>query len=470
MKRSKTTPECGCGGFERRSFIKAAAGFAGSTLLGVMPFRAFAQKAQAGLTAANRNFIFVYFQGGWDQLLGFDPKDPTVFTPDRVPETHIMPGYDRIGDPTFSTMPVTPATRAGSPPPAMSFGPAIGRLADHYDQMCVIRGINMTTLAHEVGYRYFLTGKPPVGSSPRGSSVATEIVGQMVPAVPIPSLAYSIESYNEKYPGAANALRVSTSRDLLLTLAPSPIALDSQIEQQLLDFRGRPVACESQLYDSRGLVSTYTQAQTQVDIALASRLDNNFRFELAQNAGVRAQYGLPGAGPYDMPAGRAALAATAIKQGISQCVSITLQGNLDTHFGTQLNHANNLRAGFNALGDLFTDLRNSPHPAGGSFMDHTTVLVFSEFSRTPLINTAGGRDHHLTSSCLLAGAGVKHNVVIGASGDIDMAPGRIDFTTGAPSPINGLNIFPDNIIATVLASANLSWENLRMGPIPAALA
>jgi uncharacterized protein (DUF1501 family) len=468
VKRHKATPDCDCGGWNRRSFLKAAAGFAGTTLLGVMPFKAFAQ--QAGLSAAGRNFIFVYFQGGWDQLLAFDPKDPAVFTPDRVAETHIMPGYDRFTDASFPTAPVVPAVRPGADPSNIAFGPAIGRLADHYDQMCVVRGINMTTVAHEVGYRYFLTGKPPVGSSPRGSSVATEIVGQMSPAVPLPSIAYSIESYNDKYPGRANALKVANANDLLLTLSPSPTALDSQIEQQLLDFRGKPVTCESQLYDSRGLVSSYVEAEQDVKSALASRLDNTFRFERPENAAVRAQYGLPASPPYDTPAGRAALAATAIKQGISQCVTITLQGGLDTHFGTQTAHATNLRAGFNALGDLFTDLRNSPHPAGGSFMDHTTVLVFSEFARTPLINTAGGRDHHITGSCLLAGAGVKHNMVIGASGDIDMAPGRIDFNTGANSVLTGLNIFPDNIIATVLASAGLSWGNLRMGPIPAAIA
>ena len=466
MKRDKATPECDCGGFSRRSFLKLGTGFAGSTLLGVLPFQAFAQQA---LTAANRNFIFVYFSGGWDQLLAFDPKDPAVFTPDRVSETHIMPGYDRIGDPSFPIAPVVPNQRSGGPAPAVTFGPAVGRLADHYDLTCLVRGINMTTVAHEVGYRYFLTGKPPVGSAPRGSSVATEIVGQFAPAVPIPSLAYSIESYNEKYPGRANALNVSRSADLLSVLAPSTTALDSDIEKQLVDFRGRPVTCEAQLYDSRGLVSAYGQSQDQVKSALQSRLDNIFRFERPENAAVRAQYALPASGPYDTPAGRAALAATAIKQGISQCVTINLQGGLDTHFGTQLTHATQLRTGFNALGDMLTDLRGTAHPAGGNFMDHTTVLVFSEFARTPLINTAGGRDHHITSSCLLAGAGVKHNAVIGASGDIDMAPGRIDFATGASNALTGLNIFPDNIIATVLASAGLSYANLRMGPIPAAL-
>lgn len=469
MKRHQATPESERGGWNRRSFIKAAAGFGGATLLGVMPFRAFAQ--QAALTAADRNFIFVYFQGGWDQLLAFDPKDPAVFTPDRVAETHIMPGYDRFTDPTFPTMPVVPATRAGADPSNIAFGPAIGRLANHYDVMCVVRGINMTTVAHEVGYRYFLTGKPPVGSSPRGSSVATEIVGQLAPGVPLPSIAYNLESYNEKYPGRANALNVNNINDLINVLAPSTTQLDSEIEKQLVTFRGNPVTCEAQLYDSRGLVSAYGESEVQVKSALQSKLDNNFRFNLTpQNDAVRAAYGLPATGPYDTPAGRAALAATAIKQGISQCVSITLQGGLDTHFGTQTTHATNLRAGFNALGDLLTDLRSSAHPSGGSFMDHTTVLVFSEFARTPLINTAGGRDHHITGSCLLAGAGVKHNLVIGASGDIDMAPGRINFNTGAPDLLAGLNIFPDNIIATVLASANLSWANLRMGPLPAAVA
>ena len=44
------------------------------------------------------------------------------------------------------------------------------------------------------------------------------------------------------------------------------------------------------------------------------------------------------------------MVATALKNGISQCVSINLVGGLDTHFGTQTTHASNLRAGFDALG------------------------------------------------------------------------------------------------------------------------
>lgn len=456
-------------GIQRRQFLKAAAAFGGASILGGLPFRAFAQAAN--LAPADRCFVFCYFGGGWDVLLSLDPRDPNVFTPDRVAETRILPGYSLLSnDTSFPTTLVTPPQRAGGPAPALTFGPAIGRMADHYDLMCVVRGINMTTVAHDVGFRYFLTGKEPNGSAARGSTTATEIVGQMKPAVPVPNISYNLETYNDRYPGYANALRVSRSADLLLTLAPSPTPMDAEIERQLLALDGKKVTCEAQLYDSRGLVSQYRDSRGQMQTVLGNRLDNMFRFERPEHAALRAAYGLPATGPYDTSAGRAALVATALKQGISQCVSINLTGGLDTHFGTQLTHAVNQRAGWNALADLVTDLRGTAHPGGGNFMDHTTIVCFSEFSRTPLINATAGRDHHISSSCLILGAGFKHNLAFGRSGDVGMSAGLIDFATGLPDLNSGRNIFPDEVVATVLASAQLDYSITRTQPIRAILA
>jgi uncharacterized protein (DUF1501 family) len=257
---------------------------------------------------------------------------------------------------------------------------------------------------------------------------------------------------------------VARSADLILTLAPSPTALDSEIEKQLVNLRGQTVTCEADAYDTRGLVSQYRQSRSQMGNVLTQQLDNSFRFERAENAAVRAAYGLAATGPYDTAAGRAALIATALKKGISQCVSINLVGGLDTHFGTQLAHATQQRTGWNALGDLVTDLRSSPHPGGGNFMDHTTIAVFSEFSRTPLINGSGGRDHHISSSCLLVGAGIKHNLVFGKSGDVGLTAGRVSFETGLPDP-NGFNILPEDVVATVLGSAGLDYSITRTQPI-----
>jgi uncharacterized protein (DUF1501 family) len=143
---------------------------------------------------------------------------------------------------------------------------------------------------------------------------------------------------------------------------------------------------------------------------------------------------------------------------------MNLVGGLDTHFGTQVAHATTQRSGWNALADLVDDLRNSPHPSGGSFLDHTTLLAFSEFARTPLINGSGGRDHHISSSALLIGAGIRHNVVFGQAGDINMAPGVVNRTTGLPDP-KGVNIFPEDVVATVLASAKLDYAITRTQPL-----
>jgi uncharacterized protein (DUF1501 family) len=456
MKKNDPTPT------SRRTLLKAGAGFLGASLLGGMPFRTFAQAAS--LKPADRCFVFVYFSGGWDQLLAFDPRDPDVFTPERVAETRILPGYNLFTDGT-APFPITPA---GS---NITFGPGVANLAKHYKHMAVVRGINMTTLAHEEGMRYFITGKRPIGAAARGSSTATEIVGQLVPAVPIPSIAYGVESYNDRYAGSANALRVSRSKDLVDTLSPSKKRLDSQIETELLALGGEPVTCDEAALSAGGVGGSYHTSREQVQQVLLGGLNTAFDFALKPtNDAVRAFYGLSDTGPYDTAPGRAALVATALKLGISQCVSINLVGGLDTHFGTQTTHLTNLRTGFNALSLLVDDLERTTHPSGGNFMDHTTILVFSEFARTPLINATNGRDHHLTNSCLLMGAGVKHNRVFGHSGDIAMAPGLVDLKTGAKDSNNGENILPEHIIATVLASAGLDYSITRVEPLKPLLA
>jgi len=459
----------------RRTFLKAAAGFTGASLFGGLSFKAFAQQATT-LAPADHCFVFAYFSGGWDVLLSLDPRDPATFTAERISETRILPGYSLLsGDASYPTNVVKPQ---GS---NIDFGPAVGRMANHFDQMAIVRGINMATVAHEVGYRYFLTGKEPNGSSARGSTTATEIVGQMMPKVPVPNIAYNVETYNDHYPGYANALRVSSSNDLLLTLAPSPTALDSEIEKELVDMHGRRISCEADLYDSRGLVTQYRESQAQMQTVLGAQLDRYFRFEdsatdsaaiRAEKAALRTLYGLRPEGGNDArssAAARAALVATALKRGVSQCVSINITGGLDTHFGTQLTHANNQRAGWNALADLVTDLKQSPHPSGGTFMEHTTILIFSEFSRTPLINAAGGRDHHITNSAMLLGKGIKHNMVFGKSGDVGLSAGIIDHATGLPSA-SGYQILPDHVIATVMAAAGIDYSITRVEPLRGLLA
>ncbi len=170
-----------------------------------------------------------------------------------------------------------------------------------------------------------------------------------------------------------------------------------------------------------------------------------------------------------MPAARAAAAVQAIKSGMTQVASLMIGVGTDTHFVGNQGHAPLLYQGIRALTCMLDDLRSTPHDDGGTMLDHTTILAFSEFSRTPMYNNFGGRDHHITGSCMLAGAGIRGNTVVGASSNLGMGPMRYDFRTDRVSEA-GVTIQPEHIAATLLASAGLDPYVTRVDPIRALLA
>src|SRR5262249_39553178 len=103
-------------------------------------------------------FVFCYFSGGWDTLLCLDPRNF------QNPGGGIQPAYDRIAKNDKGVQAVLAADPTGLVKPAgsnITFGPAVGKLAALHDELCVVRGIDMGSLTHEVGRRYFVTGKFP---------------------------------------------------------------------------------------------------------------------------------------------------------------------------------------------------------------------------------------------------------------------------------------------------------------------
>ncbi len=160
------------------------------------------------------------------------------------------------------------------------------------------------------------------------------------------------------------------------------------------------------------------------------------------------------------PKGQAAIAAQALVRGVSQVVSIELANQLDTHDDEwSTDHAPRLRAGFDALADLIAYLETHVDGGGRPTWERTVLLAFSEFQRTPGLNARGGRDHHLASSCLVAGKGLRGNLVIGATDDAAYARQTIDLATGRVDPA-GVSIRPPDVHATILAAAGLPYDHI----------
>ena len=414
--------------------------------------------------AQDRYFIFCYFQGGWDALLGLDPRDPAVFRPDLQSDTLIQPGYNLLANIG------APSEVVSSGIDGLDFGPFIGNLADWSSRLAVVRGMSMDTLSHETGRRRFLTGKVPAGLQARGSSGATHLASWLGQNDPIPNLSAKVESYNVDQPVYATALKVNSVTDLVDILSPGENALPGEVGDRisaLLDEFGN---CET-TQASRVLTEALEQrlaAQALVD----QRLDLLFDFA-SNDADMVALRELYDFGTNDLSSSeaQAAMAVTALTSGVSRVVSFEATGNLDTHDNWALDHGPRLRDGFNLVATLTADLASRPYGnSGETWLDRTTIMGFSEFTRTPLLNDRGGRDHALMNNCFLLGGGIQGGQAIGATSDVGMAPQAVSLATGAVDS-GGDIIRPEHIWRALLHSIGVVDDvaDLRVEPLLALL-
>lgn len=409
--------------------------------------------------------LFVYFSGGYDQLLCLDPRDNTVF------------GADSAIDPAYATavashaeLTTALAETGGSgivQPGNVAYGLTMGRALDHHQDLSVVRGIDMGTLTHSVGMRHFLTGRFPAGLSPVGSSFPTVMVDQAGTGAAIPNLAVGVETYNSGLDPAASGLRLNNTADLAnvlraldetLTIPDATrAAIDSYVSKQ---------RCHDQNLDADQLVGDFIASREKAAALASGDLFEYFNFEDPSNPAISELYDAFGVMPNNAsqqlsgPVGEAMIAAQAITKEVSQAVSIQLATNLDHHDDTYEDHAGLLYDGFNALGDLISVLKSRSDANGTSYWDRTVMVVWSEFARTPKLNGRGGRDHHLASSCLVGGGShIRGDQVVGATSDDTFGTVAIDPATGAPTE-GGKTLTPADVHATVLEALGMNADHL----------
>lgn len=450
----------------RQVLFSLLAGSGLAALGGPRSWLTLAAKAQEASAESSHHFIFCYFGGGWDILLGLDPRDPERFNESNMDETFIQPAYWMLDDTTIDPVPVLS-------PEGVLFGPYIGELLNHSSKLSVVRGMSMDTLTHDAGRRRFLTGRPPTGINARGSSASTWLASLLGKGQTLPNLSARVESFNVDQPTYATALRVDSVSDLLKALRPGDYALSSFEEQQLdamlKTFADCPGAQKSSFYQEG-------EDARQGSLSLvADRMDSRFDFSAntTEMEAIRSHYGIPsGSSGLSSVQARAAMAVTAITQGLSRCVSMTLADGLDTHYSSwQTDQGPRQRSGFNLIARMIEDLEQRPYgETGDSWLDHTTILAFSEFSRSALVNGNGGRDHAITNAALLAGGGIRGGLAIGTSSDVGLAPSPTNLQTGLPDP-GGIILKPENVLRTLFTLAGVEDDvaDLRADPIWALL-
>lgn len=453
---------------KRRRFLQGlstmGAGAAGLGSLGTLLNTASA--AGPGLGYKDRHYVFVYFSGAWDILLSLDPRDPVQFADANISLTRIQPAYGMLnvagndGSPKFTT-------------DGTMFGPFIGDLINHWDKMAVIRGMSMETLTHSVGRRRFLTGKPPSGLQARGSSAATYFASLLGESEAIPNLAVRVESYNADQPNYATGLRTASVPDLVRALKKSDPTIDAKLDQLVDAMLAEQASCANAQASKTWQTGEASRAKSRQMVSSGYDTLFDFQANTPEMAALRSHYGIAGSGTAALQSvqAQAATAAVALKSGVSRVVSFEGASGLDTHFDEwQTVQGPRQEAGFNAVARLVEDLASSEYKGtGASWLDHTTIVGFSEFSRTPLINARGGRDHSLLNACFVLGAGVKGSSIIGASTDYAMEPQPVDLLTGTIG--DGEVILPEHVIMALLDDLGVDGDpfDLRVEPLKALL-
>ncbi|MEZ4467372.1 MAG: DUF1501 domain-containing protein [bacterium] len=198
-------------------------------------------------------------------------------------------------------------------------------------------------------------------------------------------------------------------------------------------------------------------------------LDGLFDFDARtpQMAELRDHFGF--ARTDTSPEVQAAFAAQAIMGGVSRCASIEVAQGLDTHFDEwEREQGPRQERGFNAVSRLLERLDATEYrDTGESWLAHTVVVGFSEFSRTSLLNDRGGRDHSLTNACFIGGGGIRGGRIIGRSSDVGLNPEKVDLRTGEASA-EGEILRPEHVLRTLLEEIGLGdAPDLRVPPVPA---
>ncbi len=384
-----------CDGVSRRDFLKI-----GGLALGGCSLRdLLAAEAAAGIKKSHKAVIMIYLVGGpphqdmWD----LKPNAPKEVAGPMQPTHTNVPGIE-ICD-------------------------LFPQLAQRADRFALIRSIVDSQADHDA-YQCFTGYKPgrtvPGGGWPQFGSAVGKVLGPLDRSVPpFASVCYTCTHgpYNEPGPGFLGVGQTPfqsqgpTRKDMVLNGVTSARLGDRRTLLTSMDRLRREV---DQANRFNGMDQINEQA---LNILTSSKLANAIDLT-KEDPRIVARYGtgnekdmIDGNGAPRVP--QSFLMARRLVEAGCRVVTVNYS-KWDWHGGSYNSIFNREKEDFpildNALSALMDDLRDR------GLEDDTTVLVWGEFGRTPVISSQVGRDHWpRVNSALIAGGGMQLGKIIGAT-------------------------------------------------------
>ena len=398
----------------RRQFLK----YLGSSGLSLaMPF----SLSNAQSAAPDRFWISVNAGGGWDPIYFIDPKGDRPRLDGRGPvNNYSVSAITSSGNIVF---PSSYPTQIDSPD-ANSTGHFANFFPKHANRLLVINGVDTQTNNHDAGSRYVWSGKIEDGYPSFGAIAAAA-------SAPTEPLAYISNGGYDNTASLVAPARIGEGEVFQQLAFPnasrpweeqgeqSPYFDDSiyaEIEKARLDRLNRLVNA-----------STLPLQKQQMNELLMSRVGDNNLNRLVQLLPERVSSGLEG---------QAEVAVAAFSSGIAVSANMHM-GGFDTHGNHDQNHSRRLTELLEGIDHLWTQIEQN------DLQDRVTVIVGSDFGRTPFYNDGNGKDHWNVISIMAMGAGVRGNRVIGGTND------HVEALSINPQSLqldpNGVTLTPEHI-------------------------
>ncbi len=348
----------------------------------------------------NRHYIFVHAGGGWDPTSLCDPKGNTPRADNRGPVNHYAVNdigevgngirYAPFPDPDLATSTLRDDMAI------TSFDAFFNDLAS---DLLVINGIDMQTNNHDTGTRTMWSGSDVQTQPALGALIAQADA----PDSPLAFLTNGGYDYSD---GLIAPTRVSGSGIFRELAYPERYntAPDANLDDDATYYLHPDI---HQMVDSartRRLQKLITDTRLPQRRVAMSRL---YTVQGSDSNLHRLIDALP-ASPSGGLRGQAEVAIAAFQSQVASCANLTV-GGFDTHGDHDRNQSFSLASLIDGVHYLWS-LINS---AGLS--DRVTVLVGSDFGRTPYYNGGNGKDHWNVTSMLAFGAGVSGNRVVGGT-------------------------------------------------------
>ncbi len=363
--------------------------------------------------AKAKRVIYLFLNGGPSQMDTFDPK-PMLEKYHGQP----MPAGNLRTERKTGTLLRSPFTFKKYGQSGMEISEIFPKLAQHADDLCVIRSMHTERPNHEPSLLMLNSGDKLPGRPSMGSWVTyglgTEnqnLPGFIVLCPGLPVIGHQLWSSTflpAVHQGTYISLEERDTQKLIANIKNPALTLDQQRRE--LDLLGR---LNRRHIEAGGEDPQLEGSIQAAEIAYRMQTEAPEAFDITrETAQVRERYG-------DHDFGRGCLMARRLVERGVRMVQLYF-GNFqpwDNHDNIEL-HRPLAAQSDGSIAALLEDLK-----ASGLLQD-TLVLIGGEFGRTPVVEIGGnvrvqnGRDHnHYGFSYVLAGGGVRGGYVHGATDD-----------------------------------------------------